>query len=60
MNEVVFHLVFGCLNCDKPIEMKDARDGKQLCSTNCLQQINYEGGNFDVDDVVYGNKKEKS
>lgn len=51
MSELKLKLVFGCLNCDKPIPMKEARKGKQLCSMKCLKEMNDKGGNFDKDDV---------
>ena len=44
-------IVFGCLNCDKPIPMKIARKGIQLCSVKCLNEINNDGGNFNKSEV---------
>ena len=48
---VILRIVFGCLNCDKPIPMREANKGKQLCSMKCLREINKSGGNFDKTEV---------
>ena len=46
--EIHIKLVFGCLNCDKPIPMSIATKGIQLCSKKCLKEINKEGGHFEL------------
>jgi hypothetical protein len=32
--------VFGCINCDKPIPLKIANTGKQICCIKCLNELN--------------------
>lgn len=51
MSEIRIKLVFGCLNCDKPIPFKAAKKGILLCSKKCMKKINKIGGEYDLSDV---------
>lgn len=51
MAELILKLVFGCLNCDKPIPMKIARKGIQICSKKCMKKLNKLDGHWDLSDV---------
>lgn len=58
MNQVITKLVFGCLNCDKPIPLSA---NKQICSVKCLREINQVVGDepsFDKNDVWMKGRKE--
>lgn len=46
MSNLKIKLVFGCINCNKPIPIKEARKGIQLCSKKCQKEINKIGGHF--------------
>jgi len=47
-----FKLVFGCLWCDKPIPMKEARKGVMICSKKCLDEMNAKHKTaYDMEDV---------
>jgi len=55
MTTLRIKLVFGCLNCDKPIPLRIATKGRHLCSERCRREINKLGGQFTKEEVWWRN-----